>query len=183
MPTHKPQTDTLGEILKSYGIVIVAIPIIIITSLCPLILYLSQDNFYSDIEILNTTDSYTKETVPVAVEGRGDIDLVLEIADETEEQRRGLMNRSSLEKNRGMLFIFEDAKFRSFWMKNTKISLDIAFLDQNKKIINIERDTIPLNTQLTYDSSAPAEYVIETNAGWFINNEVSEGDVFIFYSN
>lgn len=92
-----------------------------------------------------------------------------ELADTTEKRARGLMFRESLAKDRGMLFTFAEAQPWSFWMKNTRIRLDIIWLDANKKIIHVERN-VPICTRTddgcpNYQPNAPAFYVLELAAG------------------
>ena len=88
----------------------------------------------------------------------------LEVADTPSSRTIGLMYRKSLPKDRGMLFVFPKSEKRSFWMKNTYISLDIIFLDSNHRIVSIAQNTIPLSTEHVY-SAKPAKYVVELVAG------------------
>ena len=67
----------------------------------------------------------------------GKVPLNVELADTPAERARGLMFRQSLGESEGMLFVFEKPETPSFWMKNTKIPLSIAFFDEDKKLINI----------------------------------------------
>lgn len=91
-----------------------------------------------------------------------------EIADSIWEQAIGLMNRTNLSQDRGMLFIFSDEKPREFWMKNTLIPLDMIFLDKDFKIVKIIENAQPCKTINcdTYPSVEPAQYVIEINGGF-----------------
>jgi uncharacterized protein len=100
----------------------------------------------------------------------------LEIANTLQEQEQGLMNRTSLCKNCGMLFDFETEKPLSFWMKNTQIPLDIIFIDQNGKIVTIHQNTTPLQTSPTYNSTTAARYVLETNAYFTKENNIQTGN-------
>lgn len=107
----------------------------------------------------------------------------VEIAQSDEQLERGLMFRSSLPKNQGMLFIFDQERILSFWMKNTLIDLSIAYFDKNKKIVDIQemKATSSLDLQIpSYPSKSPARYALEMNAGWFANNKIKVGDVFEF---
>lgn len=89
----------------------------------------------------------------------------LKIADDSKEWSRGLMDVLSLQPDQGMLFIFDDNKPRSFWMKNTYIPLDIIFIDDQFKVIKIYNNTKPLDTSLRYNSILPAKYVLELTPG------------------
>jgi uncharacterized membrane protein (UPF0127 family) len=103
----------------------------------------------------------------------------LEVADNQTERKKGLMNRTKLGKNRGMLFVFEEEAPRGFWMKNTLIPLDMIFLDKDKEVINIETAYPEPNTSdselKVYRSERPAKYVIEVNAGFAENNSIRPG--------
>ncbi|MFO7793708.1 MAG: DUF192 domain-containing protein [Candidatus Nanohaloarchaea archaeon] len=91
----------------------------------------------------------------------------VEIADTPEEREKGLMNRENVGENEGMLFVYEEEDYRSFWMKNTFIPLDIIFLDSNLEVINIEKANPEPNTSddnlQRYRSESPAQYVLEIN--------------------
>ena len=85
------------------------------------------------------------------------------------------MFRELLEENSGMIFIFDEEQPRSFWMKNTKISLDIIFIDKNNKITSIQTaQPCKKDPYKTYD--AKAKYVIELNAGTTKKISLQEGD-------
>ena len=99
--------------------------------------------------------------------------LAIEIADTPIKREYGLMNRKSLPKNQGMLFRFHNPVFASFWMKDTYIPLDIAFLDESGKILQIE-SMAPLSTRATYSNNR-CKYALEVNKGWFSQNEVKVG--------
>ncbi len=95
--------------------------------------------------------------------------IMAELADTIEERARGLMFRPSLEKNHGMLFTFAEPQQWSFWMKNTRISLDIIWMDGNKKIVHIERN-VPTCSRTDdgcpqYQPNENALYVLELAAG------------------
>ena len=90
--------------------------------------------------------------------------LEIEVVSNERGITTGLMFRKSMEENRGMLFIFPDVDMRSFWMRNTHISLDIVFIDENKRIVNIQPNTTPMS-DASVPSTGPAKYVLEVNAG------------------
>jgi uncharacterized protein len=97
-----------------------------------------------------------------------------EVARTPEQRERGLMYRESLEHGRGMLFVFPDVQIRSFWMKNTFIPLDIAYLDANLRIVDIQAME-PLDED-TYPSARPAMFALEVPLGWFAQAGVAVGD-------
>ncbi|NUM67369.1 DUF192 domain-containing protein [candidate division KSB1 bacterium] len=87
---------------------------------------------------------------------------------------RGLMFREQLPEDQGMLFVFEMSRIQSFWMRNTFIPLDIAFIASDGKIVDIQH-MAPLDESKSYISAAPALYVLEVNAGWFERHGVKVG--------
>jgi uncharacterized protein len=101
--------------------------------------------------------------------------LEIEIADNEEERMRGLMDRQNLPDNAGMLFVFQNEEPRSFWMKNTYISLDIIYINSNKEIVSIQKYTQPKSTY-SIPSEKPAMYVLEVNAGYSDKNGINPGD-------
>lgn len=88
----------------------------------------------------------------------------IEIADNEFETQTGLMYRNSMRDNHGMLFIFPNSKPRSFYMKNTRFSLDIIYIDENKKIVSFQENAKPLDEN-SLPSNSNAKYVLEINAG------------------
>lgn len=101
--------------------------------------------------------------------------LYIELADTPLKRERGLMNRKHLPKNQGMLFKFHHPTFASFWMKNTYIPLDIAFLDDQGRVLQIEPMS-PLNTKAIY-SNYSCRYALEVNKGWFTENGIAVGSI------
>ncbi|MEO6728505.1 MAG: DUF192 domain-containing protein [Candidatus Dojkabacteria bacterium] len=98
------------------------------------------------------------------------------IARSPAKQERGLMNVTSMPSNEGMLFVFDDLKPRTFWMKSTLISLDIIYLDENLKVVNLYDHTAPNQTTVVYPSQVPAAYVLELNGGAAKTLGLSIGD-------
>ena len=88
----------------------------------------------------------------------------IEIADDEYTTQTGLMYRTKLETNHGMLFIFPNVQMRSFYMKNTKIPLDIIYIDENLSIVSIQKNAKPMD-ETSLPSEAPAKYVLEINGG------------------
>jgi len=103
----------------------------------------------------------------------------IEIADDEAKREQGLMYRQSLNENDGMLFIFDDINPRFFWMKNTYISLDIIYINENFNIVSIHKTTIP-QSEVSLPSEKPAKYVVEVNAGFTYKYKIKKGDRIIF---
>jgi len=91
----------------------------------------------------------------------------VEVADTQQKQALGLMFRESMPADEGMLFIFPAESPRSFWMKNTRIPLDIMYFNKDLLLVSISADTQPCRVTRcpSYPSIAPAKYVLELNAG------------------
>ncbi|MEI6633309.1 MAG: DUF192 domain-containing protein [Chlamydiota bacterium] len=106
----------------------------------------------------------------------GGREIMAEIARTPSEMSRGLMYRRSLGKECGMLFAYETPRNLSFWMKNTRIPLDIAFLDDGGRILQVE-EMQPYDELGRTVSREPARYALEMNRGWFAANGVTVGDV------
>jgi len=100
--------------------------------------------------------------------------LNVEIADTTARREKGLMFRKSLNESEGMLFIFDSEQNLNFWMKNTYIPLDIAYIDKNG-LINEIYHMKPLDVSLTYNSIKPAMYALEVNLDWFSLHKIKTG--------
>ena len=112
--------------------------------------------------------------------GKSTIKVNVEIADDNQERAKGLMFREHLDTNNGMLFIFDNEDYKTFWMKNTLIPLDMIFIDKEYKIVEIKR-AVPCEKDpcKLYPSSKPAKYVLEVNGNFTIGNNVKIGDKII----
>jgi hypothetical protein len=103
------------------------------------------------------------------------VDTVLaEVAATPDERADGLMYRDEVPDGTGMLFVFEDSRPRSFWMANTYVALDIAYMDPSYRIVDIIAME-PLVTD-SYPSNAPAMFGLEVRQGWFEEQEIGIGD-------
>jgi len=104
--------------------------------------------------------------------------ILVEVAKTNEERSYGLMFKKQMDANKGMLFIFEDERILSFWMKNTLIPLSVGFFNKSKRLVDIQDMKVePLGTNHypAYPSSGPAKYALEVNQGWFKKNNISPG--------
>jgi uncharacterized membrane protein (UPF0127 family) len=99
--------------------------------------------------------------------------ITAEIADTPETRGRGLMFRNELPDDEGMLFIFEEEGIRSFWMQNTFIPLDIAFLDRTLAVIDIRQ--MQPQSETLHTSSGPAMYALEVPQGQLAERGITTG--------
>lgn len=99
--------------------------------------------------------------------------VVAEVAATADERAQGLMYRDEIPDGTGMLFVFQDSQPRSFWMANTYVALDIAYLDPAYRIV----DVIAMEPLVTdsYPSDAPAMFALEVRQGWFGEQEIRVG--------
>lgn len=105
----------------------------------------------------------------------GPVSFSIEIAQTDEERARGLMNRESLPENNGMFFIFPQTVEEKFWMKDTKIPLDLVFIDEGMKTVHIIENAVPDSTEMLA-SPQPYKYVIEVNGGIVAKKGIKIGD-------
>lgn len=103
--------------------------------------------------------------------------IPVEIVDTKPKQIQGLSDRKELEKNSGMLFIFQSKEIRRFWMKNMHFPLDIIWINDNK-IVNISKDLPPKGEtpDNTYSSETEVNYVLEVNAGFCNDKGIEIGN-------
>ena len=100
----------------------------------------------------------------------------IEIAEDAYETQTGLMYRDSMKANQGMLFVFPEADYHSFYMKNTRIALDIIYINSDKKIVSIQKNAKPFD-ETSLPSKVPAQYVLEINAGLADTWNLEVGDL------
>jgi uncharacterized membrane protein (UPF0127 family) len=103
----------------------------------------------------------------------------VELAETQEKQALGLMFRDSMPQDHGMLFIFPDDALRSFWMKNTRIPLDIFYFNSKMELVNVAENARPCRTRSCpgYPSTGPAKYVLELNSGMAAELGAKPGDL------
>lgn len=110
--------------------------------------------------------------------------ITVELADNEEKSQLGLMYRTKLNENEGMLFVFDDESVKKFWMKNTFIPLSIGFFDRNKTLVDVQ-DMEPVKSELqtnipSYESKKPAKYALEVTRGWYKKHKIKLGSKFSF---
>lgn len=107
--------------------------------------------------------------------GAGAIRFFVELALTPATRASGLMNRTSMAPDHGMLFRFDQTRPVLMWMKNTPLSLDMLFIDAAGTVVGIAKDTTP-NSEIIIPSPAPVRYVLELNAGTAEKRGISPGD-------
>ncbi len=156
-----------------------SVGLLIIASLAILFYYETSSDRKIDSELSKTYEPpFTKNGQLVFL--KKDINdtikvIDIEIADDETEITQGLMWRRSMPDSVGMLFIFKEEKFLSFWMKDTYIPLDIIFINKSMEIVSIRENTIPLS-EMSITSEKAAQYVVEVNAGFCYNYKIDIGD-------
>lgn len=104
----------------------------------------------------------------------GDATVTVEVADVPYTVKQGLMHRTELAPDAGMLFFMDREKTWSFWMRDTRIPLDIVFITKQLTVAGVVHDTVPM-TDDRHRVDAPSLYVLEVNAGWAASHHVAAG--------
>jgi uncharacterized membrane protein (UPF0127 family) len=104
----------------------------------------------------------------------GNDTILAEVADTPAERSEGLMNRSAVPDGTGMLFVFGFEASRSFWMKDTYVALDIAYIDVNFTIVSIHQ--MEPESEDLHSSTGPAMFALEVRQGWFQEHGIEAGD-------
>tara|TARA_B100000900_G_scaffold365223_1_gene340339 strand:- start:1160 stop:1597 length:438 start_codon:yes stop_codon:yes gene_type:complete len=101
----------------------------------------------------------------------------IEIANNHSKRKKGLMHRDNIDKDFGMLFIWDKEEIQCMWMKNTSIPLSIAFIKEGGVISDIY-NLYPFST-LSVCSSDKVKYALEVNRDWFKEKTIKRGDILI----
>ena len=115
----------------------------------------------------------TAQQVPAIRLNAGIHNIHAEVARSAAEREIGLMFRTALGPNDGMLFVFEQPGQQCFWMKNTLLPLSVAFVADDGSIVNI--DTMKPQTLDSHCSDKPVRFVLEMNEGWFAKRGIKAG--------
>jgi len=107
----------------------------------------------------------------------GNTTVHAEIANTDSERETGLMNRTTLNENAGMLFVFPTEQEQSFWMKNMRFPLDIVFITADMRVLEIYPSVPQCASDpcVSYTSSAPIKYALEVNSGFSERNGIASG--------
>ena len=103
-------------------------------------------------------------------------EIVAEIVDTIESRTLGLSGRTSMVEKEGMLFVFDEAGNYPFWMKDMLFSIDIIWLDANKKIVFIKENATPESFPETWGGEVKAKYVLEVISGFVKKHKLKIGD-------
>jgi len=119
----------------------------------------------------STSSPFGLEVIELKV---GDRTVLAEVADTPEVSQRGLMFREEMPENHGMLFVFEAPRQASFYMKNTRLPLSIAYITGDGRIAEIH-DLEPFDETPVKSQSKQIEFALEVNQGWFGKNQIEPG--------
>lgn len=104
----------------------------------------------------------------------GATEYKLEVADTQEARVQGLSDRKSLAHDTALLFVFDESSVQCFWMKDMQFPIDMVWVDENWRVVHIERNVSPNTYPDEKCPEKPAKYVIETNAN--MTNQLRTGD-------
>jgi uncharacterized protein len=135
----------------------------------------------------NNNNKIQKDTLPPDALGAlqtvtfelGGVEVEIEIANTPVEQAQGLMYRTAMPENHGMLFVNREPRYLSFWMKNTRLALSIAYIRDDLVIGNILKmkpQVCEYEPSERYHSKYKSLYALEMNQGWFEKHGVKAGD-------
>jgi uncharacterized membrane protein (UPF0127 family) len=125
--------------------------------------------------LLHGCSPSSASTVTLQPASGSPVPVEVELAATPEARQLGLMYRDRLDAGKGMLFVFPQAAPQSFWMRNTKIPLDILFVDDDGRIVRIHERTTPFS-EAGLPSGSPVRFVLEVPGGFCDEVGVVEGD-------
>lgn len=142
-----------------------------------LLIFLLSTKTNNHMQSSNSGPKFKKQGELTLTKSNGSsiVTIDIEIADNDSKREVGMMDRTTMDEKQGMLFVFDEEYRGAFWMRNTILSLDIIFINQQGEIITIHKNTKPLSDD-TYAPSGIAWYVLEVNAGFSETYGLKEGD-------
>lgn len=150
------------------------LPIIAVAAFITLVGLLSQGKLDKFIKTADTNTNTVTKTIII-----GDKEIKVEVARTNEERSKGLSNRTKLDENSGMVFVFNKNSKPSFWMKDTKIALDIIWINDDKIVAinkNVEPEPNKKDSELKkYPAPSEIDYVLEVNGGFSDKNGIKAG--------
>ena len=154
-------------------------PFLIIILLFVCIFSILNKNYQNKILKENQTTNSSNIINRVKI---NDIVLKVEVASSNKERAKGLSDRESLSADTGMLFVFNNSGKYSFWMKDMNFPIDIIWIDENSKIVFIEKDAKPESYPALLGGLVDSKYVLETISGFASKNNIKIGDRVDFLS-
>lgn len=150
------------------------LPLIGVAAFITLVGLLTQGKFDSILK--KTTTNINSELKVIKIDN---VEVEVEVAKTNSERAKGLSNRDSLGEGNGMIFVFEENSEPIFWMKDTRIALDIIWINDDK-IVGVDRNVEPepnkKDSDLTrYPSPSVVDYVLEVNGGFSDSNNIRTG--------
>ncbi|MDT0642412.1 DUF192 domain-containing protein [Zunongwangia sp. F363] len=138
-----------------------------------------KDSSDENQEIETDPIEFTKEAELYLIKAEGDTiqKLEVEIADNDYERETGLMYRTEMAEDRGMLFVYDNASLHNFYMKNTYIPLDLIFYGSDSTAVSFQENATPLD-ESNLPSGKPAQFILEINAGLVEEWNIEIGDRF-----
>jgi uncharacterized membrane protein (UPF0127 family) len=112
-------------------------------------------------------------------EGHPPVTVRVEVARTHSARMEGLMNRTSLGANNGMLFVFAESEQQSFWMRNTFLPLDMVFIKSDRRVLGVVRNATPM-TDDPRQVEGESQYVLEVNAGFTERHHIDRGTLVEF---
>lgn len=119
---------------------------------------------------------FGKDKMSLATVYIADIPLWVEVADSFEKRKTGLSGRESLKEDRGMLFVFDRSLKHGIWMKDMNFPIDIFWIDENNRIVDIQTNAEPESFPKIFYPKADAMYIIETISGFQRIYNINIGD-------
>ena len=141
----------------------------------------SLSTYRADARTLDDLEDLEKGSVSIKLNSNESIEFSVLIAESNKDRRQGLMHIEFMEKNQGMLFVFNPPRRVSMWMKNTPMSLDILFINRNGEVINMEENTTPYSTK-ALSSGGTIRWVLEINGGLAKKMGIKTGDLVLLDS-
>ncbi len=148
--------------MKIHNLIIIWLGLFILTGCEP-----SSDSGSANVGV--------KTELRIEKQSGGFVTFNVEVASTEKERSVGLMNRDFMPVDEGMLFVFQKETFRSFWMKNTLIPLDIIFVNKDGIVAHIHENAVP-NDLTGISSQMPVMYAVEVNGGQSLKHGIQVGD-------
>lgn len=164
--------NPMHSVVKKIGylFLFVLIAIVIYQLVIPFTKNLKKGVLERKIEI----ESVSTDPQPLNI-AIGTTTLSVKLAITEAEREQGLGEKKFLDDNEGLLFVFPKASYYAIWMKSMLFSIDVAWLDDNFNIVEIQSDISPSTYPESFKPQQPARYILEVNSGFFEANGITQG--------